>query len=234
MFKRYRSNYSLWPEQARPRRAIPLTLAAGGFAIGIVCSIAAYNVVTDFLRPAATQEAAREIAVAHVPVYATTTAPATASEPEPVSRSRSRSSVAKMTLPSIGTRAAAPSLATDGRGGGADGRDGGTDGRVGDALAGGTPVAALTPPPATPPSTPIEDPKPADEPSAKANTPKAKHTATREHPTRTHKIVQKKRERPNNYASGYRNTPFFGFRGHASYGGYGGGGYGQAYAGQQY
>ena len=35
--KHYGSNYSLWPEQARPRRAIPLTLKVGGFAIGIVC-----------------------------------------------------------------------------------------------------------------------------------------------------------------------------------------------------
>ena len=38
--KHYGSNYSLWPEQARPRRAIPLTLEVGGLAIGIVCGVA--------------------------------------------------------------------------------------------------------------------------------------------------------------------------------------------------
>ena len=50
------SNYSLWPEQARPRRAIPLTFGVGGFAIGIVCAVAAHNVVTDFLRPVSIRE----------------------------------------------------------------------------------------------------------------------------------------------------------------------------------
>jgi hypothetical protein len=80
--KRYGSNYSLWPEQARPRRAIPLTTAVGGFAIGIVCAVAAYNVVTDFLRPVSMQQVVRESAVAHVPINTT----ATARRPLPRSR----------------------------------------------------------------------------------------------------------------------------------------------------
>ena len=136
MRKRYSINYSLWPEQARPRRAIPLTLAVGGFAIGIVCAVAGHNVVTGFLHPVSTQEVARESTVAHVPLYPAATAP----DPvEPASRTQSRRSVAKVTLPTIGTRSVAPSPGTDGRGGG-------TDGRGGDALAGETAVAALTAP----------------------------------------------------------------------------------------
>ena len=95
MRKRYSTNYSLWPEQARPRRAVPLTLALGGFAIGIVCAVAVHNVVTNFLRPVSTQEVARGSTVAHVPLYATATGPATAADPvEPASRTQSRRSVA--------------------------------------------------------------------------------------------------------------------------------------------
>ena len=134
MSKRYRSNYSLWPEQARPRRTIPMTLAIGGFAIGIVCAVAAHNVVTDFLRPTAPQEVAQDSAIAHVPIYATAAAPAAASDTEAATRSRSRS-VAKVTLPSIGTRGPLPSAATDGRGG--NGND-----RAGEALSGEPNAAA--------------------------------------------------------------------------------------------
>ena len=45
---RCRTCYSLWPEQARPRRAIPLTTAVGGLAMVIVCAVAFYCIVTDF------------------------------------------------------------------------------------------------------------------------------------------------------------------------------------------
>jgi hypothetical protein len=236
--KRYSSNYSLWPEQARPRRSVPLTLAVGGFAIGIVCAVAVHNVVTDFLRPVSTQEVARQSTVAHVPLYATATAPATAADPvEPASRSRSRQSVAKVTLPTIGTRAITASPDADGRGGG-------TDGRGGEAVTSESPVAALTAPPASQPTTSIEDSRPADQPSTEASTRKAKPLA-RERPAKvhTHRTVKKKRERPTMYASGYRNVPFsgyrngpyFGYRGHTAYGysGYGGG-YGRAYAWPQW
>ncbi|MGA8294434.1 MAG: hypothetical protein WB820_18485, partial [Rhodoplanes sp.] len=214
MHKRYGSNYSLWPEQARPRRAIPLTTAVGGFAIGIVCAVAAYNVVTDFLRPVSMQQVVRESAVAYVPINTTATAPVTAADPvEPGSRTRSRRSVAKVTLPTIGTRAITQSPDTDGRGD--------TDSRGSNVL-GDTPTA----PPATQPITSIEDSKPADKPSTEPSSWKTKHAA-RERSAKVHKhrTVRKKRERPSMYASGYRNRPYFGYGGRVTYGwgGYGGG-----------
>ena len=81
MSKRYRSNYSLWPEQSRPRRTIPMTIAVGGFAIGIACAVAAHSVVTDFLKPTAPPEvvATQDDPIAQVPIYATAAAPAAAS-----------------------------------------------------------------------------------------------------------------------------------------------------------
>jgi hypothetical protein len=223
MSKRYRSNYSLWPEQARPRRAIPVTLAVGGFAVGIVCAVAAHNVVTDFLRPTATLETPQESASTQGPVYATAAAPAAAPEAvEPASRTRPRAPAAKMTLPSIGTRAAAPSAATDGRA---------TDGRGGDTLAGETPVAALAAaPPAAAPSKPIEEPqsKPAEQSSTEPSAqPKAK--AERSSKPTVRRTVKKKRAQPSTYAT-RRNVPFFGYGGPGYYGGYGG----QVYARQQY
>jgi hypothetical protein len=42
------SNYSLWPQQARPRRSKPLTLAGGVFAIGVGCAVTAYLVIAAF------------------------------------------------------------------------------------------------------------------------------------------------------------------------------------------
>ena len=46
MFKGASANYSLWPERARPHRAVPLTFTVGGFAVGLVCTIAAYEVIS--------------------------------------------------------------------------------------------------------------------------------------------------------------------------------------------
>jgi hypothetical protein len=210
---RYRSNYSLWPEQARPRRAIPMTLAIGGFSIGIVCAVAAHNVVTDFLRP--TAPPTEEGALAHVPIYATAAAPAAASDT--VTRSRSRS-VAKVTLPSIGTRGPLPSAATDGRGGNGNGRAGETLGGEPNAAASAQAVADV--PISTPASESVAEIKPADETAAAASEPpKAKRKA------RTRRTARKRRGRPSNYAYGNRNN-FFGW----------GGGYGsrQYYARQQY
>ncbi len=226
MSKRYRSNYSLWPEQARPRRTIPVTLAVGGFAVGIVCAVAAHNVVTDFLRPTTvTEEApydsASTSASTHVPVYATAAAPAAAPEAvEPASRTRLRSPAAKMTLPSIGTRAAAPSAVTDGAA---------TDGLGGDTLAGETPFALAAAPPAAPSKAIEESPsKPAEQSSAEpSEQPKAK--AERSNKPAVRRTVKKRRQQPSNYAT-RRNVPFFGFGGPGYYGGYGG----QVYARQQY
>lgn len=222
MSKRYRSNYSLWPEQARPRRAIPVTLAVGGFAVGIVCAVAAHNVVTDFLRPTTvTQEAPYDSASTHVPVYATAAAPAAAPEAaEPASRNRPRAPAAKMTLPSIGTRAAAPSAVTDGVA---------TDGRGGGTLSGETPVALAAAPPAAPSKAIEELPsKPAEQSSAEpSEQPKAK--AERSSKPAVRRTVKKRRQQPSNYAT-RRNVPYFGFGGPGYYGGYGG----QVYARQQY
>jgi hypothetical protein len=46
MSKRLVTNYSLWPERTRPGRT-PLASAVGGFAIGVVFVVAAYNSVPD-------------------------------------------------------------------------------------------------------------------------------------------------------------------------------------------
>jgi hypothetical protein len=185
-----------------------MTLAVGGFSIGIVFAVAAHNVVTDFLRP--TAPPAEEGALAHVPIYATATAPAAA---DTVTRSRSRS-VAKVTLPSIGTRGPLPSAATDGRGGNDNGRAGEALGGEPNAAASAQAVANAS----IPASESVAEIKPADETAAAASEPpKAKRKA------RTRRTAKKRRR--SNYASGYQNN-FFGW----------GGGYGgrQYYARQQY
>ena len=156
MHKHYGSNYSLWPEQARPRRAIPLTLEVGGLAIGIVCGVAGYNVVNDFLHFVSTQEVL-ERTVAEVPSYATVAGSSTGA-----SRTRSSRVVAKVTLPIIGTRAITQSRDTDGRGG--------------DKLMGETAVATSTAPPASQPTL-IENPEPADKPSTEVSERKTKPAA---------------------------------------------------------
>ncbi len=204
MSKRYRSNYSLWPEQSRPRRTIPMTIAVGGFAIGIACAVAAHSVVTDFLKPTAPPEvvATQDDPIAQVPIYATAAAPAAASA-EQISRSRTRS-VAKVTLPSIGTRA--PAADTDGRGGA-------TVGRAGEALASEpNPAAAVQAVAAAPTSGTEAEIKPAEDPVAAAPPPKAKQKA-RAKSTRT---AKRKRGR-SEYASGYRNPSFFGWGGQQPY-----------------
>jgi len=97
--KRYSLNLSLWPERARPRRAIPLTRASGGLAIGIVCAVAVSLVVIGLYRFVATQEV-------HVPIYATAPAPVIAAEyVGSITRTRSPRAVAKVGLPFIGTPA---------------------------------------------------------------------------------------------------------------------------------
>jgi len=214
--RRHRSNYSLWPEQARPRRALPLTLAAGGFAIGIVCAVAAHNVVTDFTRPSAAPEPVRQTAVAPTPIYAAPAPAAAASEPvEPANRKSSRPSVAKMTLPSIGTVTAMPSATTDGRGS--------TDGRGGDALSGGTATPSLATPPSAGPSVTGEQATAttAEQPAATAAPPPK---AERKHVRR----VVKRTRHPTNYGYYRSRQPFYGF-GSPAYRGYG-----QIYARQQY
>lgn len=112
MRKRYSSNFSLWPEQARPRRVILLTPASGGLAIGIVCAVAVYIAVTGLYRSVSPEEV-------HVPIYATATAPVTAAASVgSITRTRSPRAVSKVGLPIIGTRAITPSRDAEGRSGG--------------------------------------------------------------------------------------------------------------------
>jgi len=123
MFKRSSANYSLWPEQARPRRGMPLSLAAGGFAVGIVCAIAAVNVASQFIRPVAmeVEPVASTEAVRPIPVYSASSAlvagKGSASQGKSPAHNRGRT-VAKVALPTIG-RAVPVESETDGRGGSA-------------------------------------------------------------------------------------------------------------------
>lgn len=118
MRKRYSLNLN-WSERAQHRRAV-LTiggLALGGFAIGIILSVA-----TDYLRPASIRQVHRASVVEHIPIYAT---PAPLTDADRESPSRSRPSIAEAVPPRNGTGALAP-VDTDGRGGATtDGRSGG-------------------------------------------------------------------------------------------------------------
>lgn len=58
MPKRCGSNCSLWPQQVRP--TIPLTLAIGGFSVGITAAVAASNVLTE-LHATAPARALRDV-----------------------------------------------------------------------------------------------------------------------------------------------------------------------------
>ena len=115
--KRYKSYYLFWPEQARPRRGMAATTAVACLAIGIVCAVVIYHVVTDFFSAVSTQEAF-ERTVEHVPIYATAAVPvADADHVGSISRTRFPRAVAKVRLPIIGTSTIAQSRDTDGCGG---------------------------------------------------------------------------------------------------------------------
>lgn len=248
MLKRHHSNYSLWPEQARPRKGLPLALAAGGFAIGIVCAVAANNVISDFLRPAATAQApAPKKPIEHTPVYAAPAVPAApapsadADQGETSSKSsrRPRTAAAKVTLPSIGTSSTGTSAGTDGRGGDAP-MAGSSSANLNlgpqprllrdDAKPKGQPAAAApaeqVKPAAQPPvlASAPEEVKPAleaDQQAQPASEPRAERAAK---PRK--RIVRKKRERrPNSYyASPARTRPYggptYGYYGQPVYGGF--------------
>lgn len=120
MFKRYRANYSLWPEQARPRRGRSLGFAIGSFALGAICA-AAYGVVFGFSAPvAAGQQSAARSVVERGPVYASVAPPVTPApaQIETEYRSRARAPAAKARLPIIGSQSAVLITGTDGFGGG--------------------------------------------------------------------------------------------------------------------
>jgi hypothetical protein len=100
---------------------MPLSLAAGGFAVGIVCAIAAVNVASQFIRPVAmeVEPVASTEAVRPIPVYSASSAlvagKGSVSEGESPAHNRGRT-VAKVALPTIG-RAVPVESETDGRGG---------------------------------------------------------------------------------------------------------------------
>ena len=81
MFKRASANYSLWPERARPHRAVPLTFAVGGFAVGLVCTIAAYEVISELVDPAIMQQSVAQSVSGDVLLLAAAVAPTTSQAP---------------------------------------------------------------------------------------------------------------------------------------------------------
>ena len=201
MYKHMPSNYSLWPQPARPRRRKRLTLVGTGFAIGVGCAITAYcvmaafSILYDSVGPATVPEPAAErvenvLTVAPAVESAATPGPELV---EPVSRP-ARARAAKVTLPIIGSKSALPSAGTDGRGGEglADGasvatwRSGGSDNVSVEGERVLQPLAE---------EASVEQTKPATA-SERPITPRKKYTARRQ-----------KRERPTNYAARYRQRP---------------------------
>jgi hypothetical protein len=119
MLKRSNANQCLWPEQARPWRG--LSLAAGGFAVGIICAIAVMNSASQYVGPMAMEPEPIQNAeaVRPTPVYSGSSTlaadtPTPASE-EPSRTYRRRGTGAKVALPIIG-RAVPVASETDGRG----------------------------------------------------------------------------------------------------------------------
>lgn len=198
MYRRMPSNYSLWPQQARPRRSKPLTLAGGVFAVGVGCAITAYFVIAafsvlyDFVGPATVQEPASQLVVENV----LTVTPAVAEPVEPVNRrSRTRARAAKITLPVIGSQAALPSAGTDGRGG--------------EGLAASVaPWASSSEPALQPPAeeASVEQANPATASERPINPRKKIVRKERERPT--YAARRQKRERSTTYAARYHQRPF--------------------------
>ena len=193
MFKRFSANYSLWPERALPRRRHTANACCRALAVGGVCAIAAYNLISNFVGSATVQEPTAQRVVEHVLTFAPAAAPAATPTPallETVNRRNgTRGRAAKVTLPIIGSQAALPSAATDGRGG--------------DELAVGASVAALAASSGNAPS--LIDGEPALQPPAQeAGADEANLAAATEGPVKLRKkIVRKKRERPTRYAARY-------------------------------
>jgi hypothetical protein len=200
MYKRIPSNYSLWPQQARPRRSKRLTLAGGGIAIGVGCAITAYFVIAafsvlyDFVGPATVQEPASQRVAENI----LTVMPAVAEPVEPVNRrSRTRARAAKVTLPVIGSQAALPSAGTDGRGG-----EGLAD------VASVAPWASSSEPALQPPAEAaiVEQANLATASERPINPRKKIVRKKRERPT--YAARRQKRERPTTYAARYYQRPF--------------------------
>lgn len=222
MFKRSSANYSLWPEQARPRRGLPLTLAAGGFAVGIVCAIAAYNTIADFARPGVAPEPVAQSFPAYAPIYASpdpraaatpaATAAAPSSAGEPAARSRKTPAAAKMTLPAIGAPPPAASL-------GPAAIPATTDGRGGDGLA--TPASSATlattaSPASSVPRDDAEAARPTSPTDVVVSDPSPAPAADK--PTKRKKVANRKRQRDQGPAYAYE--PWGSYGSYGSYGAY--------------
>lgn len=191
MFKRASANYSLWPERARPHRAVPLMFAVGGFAVGLVFTIAAYEVISEFVDPAIMQQSVVQSVNGDVPILAAAVAPTTsqATALETGRRGgRPRAPAARVTLPIIGSHPGVPSSTTDGRGG--------------EGLASAS--VALAENSVDPASLIREEDEPVREkPAQEAAADEAKPAATERPAKPRKKIVKKKRERPTSYAKRY-------------------------------
>jgi hypothetical protein len=181
------SNFNLWPQQARPRRAIPSTFAVGGLCVGIVAAISAYNVSTDLLSFEPSR-AMHQGGIVDALVYAM----APASLPNPP-----RAAVSESKSPIIG--APVTGIDINARGGWADGGGGEAFAARASAVGSTTsgPSAAAT-----------HAVRPAEGPVLE---PKAK-PASRDRPPNIHRTVQRGREQPirNTNAPAF---PFFGFFG---------------------
>ena len=222
VFKRYSPNYSLWPERARPgRRGIPLTLAAGGFAIGFVCATALYTVFTSFLGPAAVQQPPAQRDVQDSPSIAPEVAPGPAAVQQPPAQ-RDVHDGPSITPPEVApapkpvpappentnhasrapARAARVTLPIIGSQSAPP--SAATDGRGGDPeLAGGAPAAELAESSGSSASLMRQEGDPALEPRApEALTEGSEPGAATERSAKPHKkTVRKTRERTRNYAA---------------------------------
>ena len=121
MFRRLGANYSLWPEQAQPRRGMSLPPALVGFAVGIICATAVVFLASHYVPPMAMEPEPIQNAEAERPIsiyrgsstLVAGTHPPTSKQPTLAYR-RPRI-VAKVTLPIIGRVVPVPKE-TDGRG----------------------------------------------------------------------------------------------------------------------
>ena len=184
MYKRFKPNYSLWPEQARPRRGWPLKFAVGSFMLGVACATASGFFFTSS-SPASGQGPAKQAIVERGPIYASAVTPAATPAPaqiETENRGSRTRAAAKTKLPIIGSQTAQPI--------------GGTDGRGSDVLAGGPPAAGSAASASQPPSLAREESKPArDMPALEARSEEAEPiTITEPRAEPRTNVFRKKRE----------------------------------------
>lgn len=232
MHKRSASNYSLWPEQARPRRGKGVTLAAGGFAIGIACAIAANNVISDVINPAPDQDIPRQVAVEdYKPIYATPVFAPPTIPSLPANQVSTTGAAVKLPTPTVAapsptlsaspaplkpaganeaakpsrTAARAPSEATRPASGGyAAGPSAATDGRGGDGAIGHTTLGALNPVLGTR-LTDEEEPSARDGTTRRqgASAPATTRPTVKKPPKRTREREQVKKKKRRNRRSNY-------------------------------